>query len=239
MALNAYISAVRTLLHDPNAQFFTTATLTTFINEARQQIASEGECVRAVPGFSTVALQETYSNSVVSGPTPDIGALLAIRAISYGGLTLEARPWDYFNFYMRNLAKPLPGPPKAWSPFSTGTNGIFFISPLPADIYNIELDAIWLPINLAADGDPEALPYPWTDAVQFYAAYLALKDSQRTSDAERMFALYEDYMLRARGGVVPYPAPSTYPGGIAARSNMPGTSQANRSPIGTQPQPKG
>ena len=49
MALNAYISQVQTLLHDPNQQFYSSATLTGFINEARSQVCIEGECVPDIP----------------------------------------------------------------------------------------------------------------------------------------------------------------------------------------------
>lgn len=49
MALNAYISQVQRLLHDPTAQFWSVADLTAYINEARGQIAAEGQCVRVLP----------------------------------------------------------------------------------------------------------------------------------------------------------------------------------------------
>ena len=48
---------------------------------------------------------------------------------------------------------------------------------------------------------PEAIPYLWTDAVPFFAAYYALLSAQagqRQGDADRMFARYQEFTNRAR-----------------------------------------
>jgi len=60
---------------------------------------------------------------------------------------------------------------------------------------------VCLPITLVSDGTAEAIPYPWTDAVPYFAAYLALLSAQspaRTADADRMMQRYELFMGRAR-----------------------------------------
>jgi hypothetical protein len=231
VALNAYISNVQLLLHDPNAEFFTTATLTTFINQARQQIAIEGECIRGTSNVNTASSQEVYLYTAVSAPSAPTGisGLISVRSMSFNGLTLESRPWDYFNFYFRNIAKPANAIPKAWCPFQQGaTFGSFYLSPIPNGIFAIEIDGVWLPIALVDDTTAEAIPYPWTDAVEFYAAYLALKDSQRTTDADHMFEMFEHYMERARGGVTPLVEADNFPGGLAARSALPAAAPANR-----------
>jgi hypothetical protein len=48
------------------------------------------------------------------------------------------------------------------------------------------------------DTTPEALPYPWTDAVPYYAAYLAFMNSRRPMEAGNMFSIFENLMKRAR-----------------------------------------
>jgi hypothetical protein len=227
--LSSYVSAVQTLLHDPNAQFYPVATLQGFINEARQQIALEGECIRGIGALNTAPGTQLYSNSAVAVPASPLGiaagGLLLPRSISFnagtslsGGLvTLEDRNWDWFNFYWLGIAAPYPGPPKAWCPFTAGTGGSFYVGPKPTAIFALQIDGVWSPINLATDLDPEAIPFPWTDAVQYYALYLAYTDSQRSKDASDAFGVYEQFMKRARGGVTPLRVQRTFPGGLAAR----------------------
>src|SRR5580692_12156188 len=117
MALIGYLNQVRLNLHDPNAQFYSDSTLTTFINEGRQQVALEGECIRALGGFSTVLNQQIYQNSAIPAPATPAGIqnLLVPRTLSFDPQlnptntalkTLEKRPWDWFNFYWLGIAAP-------------------------------------------------------------------------------------------------------------------------------------
>lgn len=208
--LNNYLSQVRTLLHDPTGQFFTDATLTGFINQARQQIALEGKCIRGIGTISTVAAQQAYLTTFVAPPSVPTGiaALLVPRMIrfdnGFGQVTLETREWEWFNFYQLGFLNPPPGQPQCWSAFVVGndpanntTVGSFYISPAPDAAYVLDIDGAWSPADLALDGDPEAIPYPWTDAVQYYGAYLAFLDAQRERDAAQMFKIFEGFMERA------------------------------------------
>lgn len=227
MALAAYISAVQTLLHDPNAQFYPTATLTSFINEARQQIALEGECIRGLGAVNTAIGQQLIQNSSATVPTIPLGIekLITPRDILYdpasinGSLTtLESRNWEWFSFYWLGFAAPPAGVPAAWAPREIGKGGSFYIGPKPDQVYPLQVDGVWVPIDLAADADPEAIPYPWTDAIQFYTLFLAYTDSQRKSDAAEAFGVYEQMMQRARGIVTPLRDQRTFPGGLTVRT---------------------
>jgi hypothetical protein len=230
MALNAYLSAVRTLLHDPFGQFYTDATLTGFINEARQQVALEGECINGIGTIPTVAAQQLYQNLSVTVPSVPTGIsqLITPRSISFalgsspngGLLTLENRNWDWFNFYWLGFAAPPPGPPAAWAPREIGQGGSFYIGPAPDNggPYSLLIDGVWSPDSLVSDTTPEAIPYPWIDAVQFYAAFKAFLDAQRKADAGDVYTVYENTMQRARGIVTPLREEKTFPGGLAART---------------------
>jgi hypothetical protein len=97
-----------------------------------------------------------------------------------------------------------------WSQFAQGTapgstgatgGGSFYLSPPPDQVYTLYLDCVCYPIALASDSTVEAIPYLWTDAVPYYAAYLALLASQtnaRMEDAERYFNMYSLFVERAR-----------------------------------------
>src|SRR5215475_11942570 len=70
MALNSYISQVQTLLHDPQAAYYSTTTLTNFINLARNRIALKGACVRVlIPSTNVISsIQVTAGGSGYGSP---------------------------------------------------------------------------------------------------------------------------------------------------------------------------
>ena len=59
---------------------------------------------------------------------------------------------------------------------------------------------------MAADADVEAIPYLFTDAVPYFAAYLALMSAQsnaRLEQAQRLFDLYKMFVDRANKASAP------------------------------------
>ena len=99
--------------------------------------------------------------------------------------------------------------PKYWSqygqgsaPGSTGSlsGGSFYIN-TPDIAYTLLCDCVCYPIALADDTTKEAIPYLWTDAVPFFAAYYALMSAQnnaRMADAMQYFNMYTQFVERAR-----------------------------------------
>ena len=76
MALTAYIGATQRLLHDTAGQRYSTTDLTTYINEARSQLAVEAECVRflyGLDGMYTLTGTFTSGSPVVTGITSTTG----------------------------------------------------------------------------------------------------------------------------------------------------------------------
>jgi hypothetical protein len=85
-------------------------------------------------------------------------------------------------------------------------SGTFAIDPPPDQTYTLLCDCVCYPLALVSDGDFEAIPYLWTDAIPFYAAYYALLSSQtsaRMADGERYFQYYQQFVQRARAAVTP------------------------------------
>ncbi len=295
MALATYLTAVQNLLGTGGAgNLYPNATLTTYINTARSQIAAEGQCVRALPpisgpitivtiqmggsgyGSPTVILsapdspsgqgafpsgQQASATATVSGTsitavtlsstgqgyfTPIVTfsgagtgavAIAVVSGIAQTVINQEVYPFATFNplvatsgsgissVYMvngvsmvwatfrytlervsfskyqarvRNYTTGYTYIPGIWSQFGQGANGSLYVYPIPNAAYQMELDCLCLPINLATDTDPEALPYPWSDAVPFLAAYYAYQGSQRNADADRMWNEFQKFMKRAR-----------------------------------------
>jgi hypothetical protein len=96
--------------------------------------------------------------------------------------------------------------PFFFSQYGQGVNGSFYIQPVPDQAYPAEFDCLLIPADLVDDTSVELIPYPWTDAVPFYASWLALLangDPARSTLADRYFnpgngGIYMQMMRRAR-----------------------------------------
>lgn len=222
--LNQYLTDLTNLLQNPvsPAALYSTASLTRYLNIARGQVATEGECVRVIATIQTTIAQRNYNFSALNTgvvATTGIQGVMHVRRISYNVATgqkwFTPRAWEYFDLYHLNNPVPDSGAPTAWAQYgqgSAGTNtgsgasGSFYIDPLPDIAYTLNCDCVAYPQSLAADGDVEAIPYPWTDAVPFFAAYYAYLSSQtgaRQADADRMYGRYQEFLSRARKSANP------------------------------------
>lgn len=299
MALANYELQTRRLLHDPNAQAYSTTDIDAYINLARNQVAIEGECVHVVlsggtitqltinsggtgysgtatvtftgPGAqafatatigggaistltflrggwgyipdtnvvvtatgstggtnatfnvqvsqaaSTVTGQETVLFSTLNtllsawntstAPPADatIGASQVIKIFSIAcnqqgtfKPMLTQKVWSEFQAFLRIYANTQQNYPVYWAQLGQGVAGSIYLFPWPAQPLQLDIQACATVIPLVNDSTPEALPYPWTDAVPYFAAYLAYTNSSRADDAQRMFQIYEIFMKRAR-----------------------------------------
>jgi hypothetical protein len=224
LLVSYYLPQTRSLLQLPGSNstsLYSDADLTRFINVARGQVAGEAGCIRVMGTISTAVGQQAYNFSSINVGTPatsGVQGIINIRSLSWstgnGQLWMTPRTWPWFSLYNMNNATPQSGSPSQWAQFGQGaapgtaggqaaaSGGSFYISPLPDDIYQINCNSVCYPIQLVLDTDPEAIPYLWTDAVPFFAAYFALMSAQtnaRMADAAQMYkGHYNEFMDRAR-----------------------------------------
>lgn len=216
--LTAYINATRRLLQLPSSAstaLYTDADLTTYINTARGQLAGEAECIRVHGTISTAAAQRSYNFSgidvsSVSGVEGVIHVSSLNITIASGQKWLTPRPWPWFSLYNNNNPVPQNGVPTEWAQYGqgsagtgtgSGATGTFFLDPTPDDVYVMLPNCVCYPVALVDDTTVESIPYLWTDAVPFFAAYYALLSAQnnaRFADAERYFNHYTTFVERAR-----------------------------------------
>lgn len=217
--LDQYRIDVRNLLQNPPApvSLYDQVSVDRWINIARGQLAGEGECIRLIGTIDTVVGQRAYAFSDLNLGVPattGVRGAINIRRINYtigdGQQFITPRPWEWFDFYCLNNIVPEPGPPQEWSQFGQGSagagegtnaTGSFYIDPPPDTVYSLQCDCTCYPITLIDDATIEAIPFLWTDAVPFFAAYYAYLSSQtsaRQADAMRMMSLYQEFMKRAR-----------------------------------------
>jgi hypothetical protein len=301
VALTGYLTQTQLLLHDPTNSFYSQASLISYINIARGQIAGDGGCVRVLLsggtitalsvngggsgyagtltvaitngnqasatgtisggavnavtlvnggwGFltgpivtatgstsgsnatfnttvdqsaSTVAGQEVYNFStlnMLAALTPGVQNVVGVMGIACqwgaGSVykpTLRRRTWSTFQARYRSYTVAAMNFPAVWASYGHGASGSFYLFPIPSQQMSLDIDAACLPIPLVTDSTVEAIPYPWTDAIPYYAAYLAYSNSQRAQDAMRMFEEYNRFMRRAEKMSEPPFTPDEYDG---------------------------
>jgi hypothetical protein len=227
--LTSYLTRTQQLLQYPApaaGNLYSTADLTSWINQARGQLAGETECCRYLGTLTTNLNVRNYSFSAISlGVNTGLAGVLNVRqmllGVASGYQWIRPRPWSWYWLFKLNNPVPQPGTPNVWSQFSQGgsgqgsitgigsgslTSGSFYLDPPPALTYQLLIDCSCYPNALAADTDVEAIPYLFTDAVPYFAAYLALMSAQgnaRLEQAQRLFDLYKMFVDRANKASAP------------------------------------
>lgn len=111
--------------------------------------------------------------------------------------------------YYRNTS----GQPAVWSkgpPATTGGGDYFYIFQIPASSYQCDVDAVIQPDALVDDDTAEQLTYPYTDLVQYYAAYLAKFKQQQMNEAANFIRIYDEILRRSTGAKFQRRIPSPY-----------------------------
>lgn len=231
--LNTYISDTQDLLNDSGAQFFKIPRLITYINKARRRIAAASGCLRVVPpGTQTVPNQEIYPlsmwTSLAQGALPGVQSILFVRSISIGiGGHWEGQdivggswkpmwrriPWSDFQARFRVYGRTFYGTisdPGWWAQLGEGQAAQIYLAPIPSMRNPMELDLTCVPMSLETNDDPEPIPYPWTDAVAYWAAVLCLLQQQRKEDATAMATLFNSDLPFCASVVCPMFLSSAY-----------------------------
>lgn len=190
---------------------------------ARGQVAADGECIRLLGTLTASIGVNNYAFSAINTGTSSsngIAGTLSVRAIRYASGTgtawITPRTWDWFQEINLNNPVVVNGAPTTWTQFGQGSaptgssssaivnstgGGSFYLDPPPDSTYSLTLDCVCFPIALTNDSTPEAIPYLWTDAVPFLAAYYALLSAQmqaRRADAEAYYNYYMTYVAKMR-----------------------------------------
>lgn len=226
--LNSYITETQQLLNDQNGQYFTPATTATWVNKSRRRIAAISGCLRAMPpGTQTHPGQEIYPFSdwisLVQGIVPGVESILAIRSlcISIGAQGWKPQwrrmVWTDFQARMRIYNGTFFGTisePGWYAQYGAGPAGALYLAPIPAQSNPMEVDLTLIPAPLVDDDSPEPIPYPWNDAVPYWAATLALLAQQRREDAQAMSIMFNTDLPLCASVICPQMIQSSYSPGI-------------------------
>jgi hypothetical protein len=180
VVLSTYLAATQRLLHDANGNFWSAPELYDYINAGRQKVASMTGCIRYLDtSFTLTTGTEVYPFTSLTKGTVTIDVLNV--TVIYGNTRYPLRwmPWTEFTAYMRPWTT-YQTLPQVWTKF--GSNNIY-IGPKPDQAYTTEIDTILTPNTLVDDTTVEQLIYPYTEPVQYYAAYLAKQKEQSYGEA--------------------------------------------------------
>lgn len=218
VALSTYVAQTQRLLQNPPATdvLYATSDIQAFVNTARGQLALESKCIRFVGTLSLASPTRTYNFSSITLPgSSGIAGVLDVEqawtASGSGFVAMVQKSFPYFVQYFINLVTPNSGRPKYFARYAEGIAGSLYFDPIPDASYTASLDCVGQPSDLSSDGDVDAIKYPFSDAVPFFAAYYAYMSAQRTQDADHMYQMYEIYKKRARDGTAPDVLPQTAP----------------------------
>jgi hypothetical protein len=178
--LSSYITQCRRLLHDANANFWSDAELTDYINSARERLVRDTGCLRLLQTGNVTTSQETYTFSSLG---LNAGTMDVLNINLYWGNTrvpLRYLPWTQFNAELRFWQNYI-GRPIAFSMYGPQQ---FFVGPVPDQTYQISLDTVILPAALVNATDTDPIPAPWTEPVPYYASYTAKFKEQSYGEAE-------------------------------------------------------
>lgn len=181
VSLGTYITDVQRLLHDANANFWSTSELTDYINEARNRLVRDTGCLRTIQTSNVSANVETYvfNQTFAQGNvTVDL-----INLNLYWGNTripLYYLAWTEFNAQLR-FWQNYQGRPIAFSMYGPNT---FYVGPRPDQTYFIEADTVISPSPLVLTTDLDTIPDQFTEPVPFYAAHVAKYKEQSYGEAE-------------------------------------------------------
>jgi len=196
--LSTYITQVQRLLHDPNAQYWSTAELTDYINEARNRLCKDTRCLRQLATNITLPYgQEQYPLASIQASLP--AALAGYTIVDVMGITiywgntrikLAYLPWTRFDAQFRYW-QTMQSRPVCYS-----RQGIVnvYVGPIPDTNYNSDWDVSLVPPALTSNNTPEPITEPWVGAVKYYAAYLAKFREQAMGEANLFKQMYEQHV---------------------------------------------
>jgi hypothetical protein len=217
-ALSGYQQQLQTLLHDSLGQQWPVSTLPAYINEARNRVAQDTKALRMVllnSQFPTMVFAQgtEFITPQTFLPAPYGGQLIDTLGISITvnqqRLKLIQKPYTWLDAWLRSWVNY-----QQWPQFFAVVSPIqIVIAPVPNINYTCDWDVSLNPNPLVDDTTLEQIPAPFTEPVQYYAAYKAKLTQQSQGEAKMFFDLYQQNLrLCARAymqRIVPNPYATT------------------------------
>jgi hypothetical protein len=209
--LNDYITETRRLLHDVNGNFWTTAELTDYINDARGHTVQDSGCRRVLQTYTLTVGVETINFSDLDEGSNTIDVLNINLYWGNSRWPMYYMAWTDFNAQLR-FWQNYDGRPIGFSMYGPKT---IFIGPKPDQAYEIELDTVVLPDPLVTGSEEDTqIPSPFFEAVAYYAAHKAKYQEQSYGESEIFKQEYTKQVIGALNSTFTRRIPSPYSSGF-------------------------
>jgi hypothetical protein len=209
-------TAVNTITVNTPGSGYDNTTVISFTGGA--PVTSAATASPVINCLNTVAGQEVYTfanANALAQLTSGVQSILFVEsvAVSWGALKPVLSQWNFNDLQAYVRAYPVQNnQPSIWAQLSQGQSGSVYLQPVPVQPAAMDWVCICTPINLVLDSDPEAIPYPWTDIVPYWAASLAFMNARRKDEASNMMQIVDRMMLSARASSEPSLVPDYYDG---------------------------
>ena len=146
--------------------------------------------------------QEVYPFSAIDlSAFPGVESVYMVRGVSiiYANYRYSLPMYsftDYQALFRKYVASQYLYVPTIGAQFGQGVAGSLYMYPPPSQTYQLEWDCQCIPQDLLDDESVEALPEPWTNAVPYYAAKLAMIELQNWNSARAFDAQYSERVTR-------------------------------------------
>jgi hypothetical protein len=208
--LNDYITETRRLLHDVNGNFWTTAEITDYVNDARKHTVQDTGCRRVLQSHTLPIGVETIAFSNLPEGNNTIDCLNINLYYGDSRWPLYYMAWTDFNAQLR-FWQNYNGRPIGFSMYGPKT---IYIGPKPDQVYTIELDTVVLPNPLVTGSEDDLqIASPFFEAVAYYAAHKAKYQEQSYGESEIFKQEYTKQVLGALNSTFTRRLPSVYQSG--------------------------
>ena len=208
--LNDYITETRRLLHDVNGNFWTTAEITDYVNDARKHTVQDTGCRRVLQNHTLPIGVETIAFSDLPQGNNTIDCLNINLYYGDSRWPLYYMAWTDFNAQLR-FWQNYNGRPIGFSMYGPKT---IYIGPKPDQVYTIELDTVVLPNPLVTGQEDDLqIASPFFEAVAYYAASKAKYQEQSYGESEIFKQEYTKQVLGALNSTFTRRLPSVYQSG--------------------------
>lgn len=180
MTPNEYITVARRLLHDPDAKYWTdTTTVLAWAREAIQERDRATACRRELITKALVAGTDLYTFAGLSNERVfDVINIYLLNGDTR--IRLDQMSFTKLNETVRRSAT-MRRQPFGWTRYGAAS---VYLAPIPDIVYTTYWDCCTFAADdLGADTDDD-IPYPYTQPVAYYIAYLAKTNEREYDEAD-------------------------------------------------------
>ena len=178
--LSDYLQSLRDILHEQNDNFASQAAKIRWINSGLLMRDIITKYNRVLKSVAVTIGVDNYTFTTLGDA--NIFDVIGVYVL-YGNLRLLLEPFSFsmLNVKVRQYQPLFQSCPAGWARYGANT---IYIAPAPSQAFTMEFDCAKYSTPLALLTDADTLPYPYTEPVPYYAAYLFKLNERQNDEAQ-------------------------------------------------------